>query len=821
MNKKLRFAPAVFFLIISNLCFAQVENPYSDFNPEALKKNKNYTKNFNPSNYDHKILYACMQDVVNAAREQYAFAPAMKTNISMDSAAVMQAEYQADKEEKSVENLPPYRTTEQRLRKYHLGERGVELVSKAKATLGEAEYCYYDVCLELIKPVLKNLKTAAVLLDRQYTYLGFGYAFDQYMKSVYCSFVLGNDFTFNAGKPLVLPRDVPYTKSKMGLQPFDAQLCRRCMSDLSIETLADGISIKDGTVYFTHDDFKELRRIIGKEGDAIVLDFVQHSQYECDKVSNVDYDRPNRGFMTKTITYASMLENNQITEKKSTKLLAPIAVVPEEIPDNAELDVNIIIIKDGKYVCRQVLKKNVEYKNSDYTEKMFFLNDDVSIKPAGEWVPVAESASLEVNVPFQDKIYDVPTEEIIPLIESLGQPAYKINKIIITAYNSLELTGDVNAQKLQKKRAESISKVLKQKYPDQNFTIEIKYSDSWEQFKKDLVYSEEYYDLTILSKEDAIAQLKKDKFKIAKILEVDYLKKHRFAHIELQVTYLTDSDNEQDFAIFKFNKAVASNNLPLATAIQQYMIKQLLNNKYNKRAVTRLEIPNKKEFQALLMNKCYMQNIVDGKVTDKNAAEMLTACKMNLTNTTALFNQVMCQVAARTAFTSVTDITNRQAAIDKLYTIAKLPQDQVNNLNMEFQFQIIDYLKSIPATTETTTLLNATYQKIKTIRNPKLSSWQNAYKLAAVFVKRGDYVYAIDLMEPFLNSPDISVDFLFSFISISAVREELYMSGNFAKAVAMAAEKDPARLCGLFDKLPIVVLDNQDVKKTICKTCNK
>ena len=100
-----------------------------------------------------------------------------------------------------------------------------------------------------------------------------------------------------------------------------------------------------------------------------------------------------------------------------------------------------------------------------------------------------------------------------------------------------------------------------------------------------------------------------------------------------------------------------------------------------------------------------------------------------------------------------------------------------------------------------------------------MSSWQNAYKLASVFAKNGDYVYAVSLMEPFLDEQKISNDFLFSFISLAAVREEMYMSGNFAKAVNMASEKDPTRLCNLFDKLSVVIFDNQDVKKTLCKTC--
>ena len=179
----------------------------------------------------------------------------------------------------------------------------------------------------------------------------------------------------------------------------------------------------------------------------------------------------------------------------------------------------------------------------------------------------------------------------------------------------------------------------------------------------------------------------------------------------------------------------------------------------------------------------------------------------------------MAKVASGSPFADLNDINIRQANIDRLYVLKDIPQEQINNLNMEFQFQIIDYLKSAPATTESTTLLDNTYAKIKAIRNPVMSSWENAYKLASIFVKNADYVYAVSLMEPFLNDPSISNDFLFSFISLSAVREELYMSGNMTLAVQLASERDAARLCGLFDKLHIVIFDNEEVKSIICKNC--
>ena len=127
----------------------------------------------------------------------------------------------------------------------------------------------------------------------------------------------------------------------------------------------------------------------------------------------------------------------------------------------------------------------------------------------------------------------------------------------------------------------------------------------------------------------------------------------------------------------------------------------------------------------------------------------------------------------------------------------------------------------MPATPENVAQLNATYQKIKEIRNDKLDSWKNAFKLASYFNKRYDYMYSLSLMTPFLSDPTISEDFIFSYISLAAHREETYLSGLFTQAVKLAAEKNAPRLCGLIDKLPSCILENEEAKKVICKACNR
>lgn len=816
MKKVTLFLFAICF-IFSNLAFAQTENPYADFGPESLKNNKDYAKNFAPNNFSQKILYACMRDMLNAARAQYSFQPAMKSIEKMDSTALMQAVYQAEKEEKTVENVAPYRTTEQRLKKFGLTSHAVEIPSKAKATLGTKEYSYYDVCLELLKPILKNAKTAAILLDRQYTCFGFGYEFDQYMKNIYASFILGNDLSFNPGKATPGTKGLPYTTSKLGLAGYDEQLCKKCMTDKGVEILSECLVVKDDQVFFIADDGKAVKKVIGKEGDAIVLDFVQHSQYNAEGADKVDHERPNHGFMTKIITYQQILDGTP--GKKGTKLAAPIADLPAELPADADFDINIILVKDGKFVCRNVIKKKVECKNASYKEHMMFLRDEAPLPASASWVPVSETNTVEINLPIEANKTTYTYEDIRPHIEGKDKPAMEIQKVDIAAVTSFKDGGSGSGKKTMEARMKSVSDALKKQFPDQNIPITTSFDDGWADVAEAL---RDNPDWSWLADESAASARQIMKYNPGIIESLgDKVNKPSSIKVTITVKYSVEGPNEKPFVISKFNGAVKGKKYPLALSVYKFIEKRVNEGAYPSTLLDELDIPQCVEFQSLLINRIQKQCEREGGVSDRTATPMVEVCKLNMQNPVAKYNKVVAEIGAALPFKDVNDVATRQSSVDALYSNSKLPQDKVNDLNMELQFQILDYLKTTTSTPETELLKTNTYAKIKEIRNPVMSSWKNAYKLAEIFIKDQDYVYAVSLMEPFLQDETISNDFLFSFISLCAVREELYMSAGFTYAVQLAAQKDGARLCGLFDKLPIIIFDNQEVKKIVMKECGR
>ncbi|MDR2868382.1 MAG: hypothetical protein LBV46_02445, partial [Bacteroidales bacterium] len=353
------------------------------------------------------------------------------------------------------------------------------------------------------------------------------------------------------------------------------------------------------------------------------------------------------------------------------------------------------------------------------------------------------------------------------------------------------------------------------KYPGVSVTIS--YEDSWLDFQRDIVYIDPYYFLTF-DKTEALTTLKANGGKVARDLDT-LLKKECYAEVVMHSTYFVDESHLQKYMVTKFNRAICAYQLPLAMSLQKYMMQQIEAGKFSADIADKLEIPEVKEYQAFLNNQLCMQYFSKQTMEEETAAKMRQISKLNPTNQVEIYNITLCKVF-QTKWKTVAEINALQAEIDKLNQQPTLPKERVTALNLAFQVQILDFLRTEQSTPEFENLRVLTVNKIKQTFSIN-DSWQNAYKLSKIFVNNYDYMFALNLMEPFINSPAISEDYLFSYISIAAHREETFLSNPFTKAVKTASEKNPARLCGLFDRLPLSIMDNLDVKNIICKTCNK
>ena len=364
---KLKFFPILLLisLLCNYLCFSQSNTSYINIITENSEKYKPYQKNFNPLKYDAAILKKCFVAMIDDLRQHF-YSVAPLTNLQMlDSVAQMQAEFMATENKLTALNVSPYQYTAQRLQLYKFTAQGDEYVFKAKAHQGNNDYSYYDLCVELLKPLLKVTLGVPAFLSPQYTIYGFACGLDRYMNSAYISLVLGNDLTIQVFNSVASKqKDLPITKGITGLKLFDLTECKKCADDYTLEQIYDMIYInEDGVVFLEFNDAKFLSKLLPKAGSAIVLDFIQKEQYNC-RVPQVDHNKPYRGIVSKPVTMEKILAANDSTPK-SNQFHAKIGSIPPQIEITKPIDVNILLLSDKKVVCRTLIKKNLNNMNTE------------------------------------------------------------------------------------------------------------------------------------------------------------------------------------------------------------------------------------------------------------------------------------------------------------------------------------------------------------------------------------------------------------------------------------------------------------------------
>ena len=791
---------------------AQQGNFYEDFNTSSLTTNEKYTWNFNPIEYDPSILISCIIDVLNLARQQYNFADALELSEVLEKAAQIQSEHMAKKEERTQENVvKSLKTPEMRAASSGGTKRVTELVARVRAIRGSGgteEYSYLDLATEVALSLLRNKKTENSLLSKAYTYVGVGCNPDRNNKNCYVSIVLGNDNSFN--KENIAYRNTIYTRKNYGLKPYAERTCRKCQVR-NIELMQQNLIVKGTDIFFTYPNTKALRRLIGRKGDAIALDIVQHSQYECGSPNNVDFNFYNRGVMLKPITFDKMLKKNEIKDKKDKSLYVYLGTVPNSV--SAPFDVNVVIIK-SKTVCRTAIRTNVRTPSIDYQARTSLIPDLDGIQTTINYIPHAEKTYLEINIPFHKNKYTYELSDIKPFIETLNTPRFIIDTIFITAYTSLEGSDRSNTE-LQRKRSESIVNAMKQLQDKQNIPYTIEYNDGWDLFVKD-VAGTQYKNLAQRSREDARAAINQGKTQ--RDLE-SILAKHRFAYIKIAATYDISTDEyEQEFVTSKFNTALAQGDLPLAFAVQKYMIKRVEEGRYKKNFVENLNIPVETRMIPFLTNKYYMLSFFSGELTAANIDRVIALAKMDSKNPICEFNALACTIADG-EISSASQIAGMQGKIDRMYNspIGKKYPNKVDALNIAFQYQILDYINSSENPDEA--LMTTTYEKIKEIAMPTITNWKNAYEVASSFIGFGDFEFARKALDPYINDPNISEDFIFTYMNLYSLDENNYLSKKFETACKLALSKNKSRFCSEIRTYSILVRENLAVKGVICKEC--
>lgn len=733
----------------------------------------------------------------------------LKPQKILKAVAEDQAEYMSVVEEAITEqSVKKKRTLEDRMIFYGGSINAQEIVTKEPVTKGDVTLSYAELAYNIYFKWLGTKKVMDMFLNPEYIFVGIGTKIDKKGKKAYVSLVIGNYKSLNAGANRRNELDVPFTTRLYGMYPYEDKICRKCDIFRDIVDLQQGLSVREGYIYFKTNRMKELSRLLKDPKDGIAVEVVQKDQYPCVGDNIVDNILPNKGVLVKRFWSPKLFKKNLNKDRKRDELEIQIGKFPEKIKGDYEM--NLIIIKDRR-ACRNIMRSYVVEAGLEYSNKVELLADTISISGVPKFSPSVTSSTIKFIIPFERSKVDYKSQDVEPLLKQLNEPDYIINEVKITAYSSIEGNEERNAQ-LQKDRANSIIKVLEARQKS-NIKTDIITKDNWDMFAED-IKATEYADLsgkTIQEAQDFIRQNK-----LSEKLE-PILAKERYAEVEMKITYDINGPKEMPFVVSMFNKAVRKKDLPTALSIQKFIFKKVMNKQYEMQAVTGMDIPDLRENAGLLMNKLWLEKwIIKGDVNNELYEKIGRLTQLDPSNAYILYNYLFCEIQFSELGTEKL-MNERQKLIDGLYS-STLGKPTVDNLNIEYQFKIIHYYDSL--TTPHPKMI-ASLEKIKKIVNVSDANWQSSLKLAYIFIAQKDFDFAIKLIEPFIDEDQVFDELVFTYITLCTKTPQRLYSSLFVKAMEKASKLDPDRFCKLVNttQLNFQVFDNTDVKEIYCNTC--
>ena len=690
-------------------------------------------------------------------------------------------------------------------------KKGEELAMLAPVSKGRDNYKTTDVAKVIWTRWENNKKDKEILLKAQYMLIGIKCEIQKDGKKVVATAVLGGYDSFNTGAKMKKELAVPYnTKSKKLLTP-DAKSCKNCDKWKNYDLLQKGLKVEKGKIYLEYANLKDLKRLLKKTKDGLAVDVVQRSQYEKENYNIVDNNLQNKGVMSKVISKDQIFSKNLIKPDPKVKKKVKINKLKIEMGKfnpkiTGPYELNLIVVQDG-HVCKTVTRSYLEKGDQESSTPVGIIPADstVGLNPAFE--PKSESSILNFTIPFEKNKSEFKPVDVAPFIKALNEPDFVIDGLYIYAFSSIEGDASANA-KLQRKRAESVTKVL-QSMQQNKITPNIETKDSWSLFELEMEDGK-YADLVKMGKDKAIKKINSNKALLTELEPV--LAKQRFAQIVMDVTYDISGDKEQRFTLVSFNRAIKANKMPQAYKIMEYAFTQKINKKYTEDVLDSFKIPENPKFINLLNNRVYFNYLANSSIADEDDyAEFKRLEKIDPANDVVRFNRIYCSIKIDSTIGTKEQQGKMQQEIDALYK-SKIKKKLIDGLNIEWQFKIIESLDTID---DAEPQIEACVNKIKGFYNFKESSWQNALKLAYVFTRAKDYKFSSSVLEPFLKVPDVSEDLLFSYISIASHLPEKFYSRTFSDALHKAKEKNPERYCKLFGEpfMSFQVLDNPNAKK--------
>lgn len=593
---------------------------------------------------------------------------------------------------------------------------------------------------------------------------------------------------------------------KSKLKPYCERECKRVDRIADLASLREGLAQEQGEIIFRYPNANRIKPLLQGKNSGLALDIIHAEQYYASSAHNiVDYGAATRGTLANLTPGKKLLKQNA-KQGRGRQFSASLGKAPAVAADD---QVQLLVVQNN-HVCASIPLPYAEQGSGAYSREPALLADTVTINNAFDYRPKADSTLLSFRIPFDKRKFTYRAEDIEPFLRFLNEPDFVIYELKITAYSSIEGSGPENRM-LQERRARSIVEALEARQ-QAGIVSEVVTQPCWEQFKRDIM-STRHNIMASMTVDDARDYI--NQYKLARELE-PILRNHRYAQIDIRVTYDIEGEKEQAYVANQFSKALKTRDLPLALSIQKYILKATLNGRYPCSVFRSVEIPREKAFAGLLMNNLYLATLADGLPADKLRDEIAALRQLNPDNDYIRFNDILLQITGE-GIRDERSVEAVQERVQGLY-YRTFTKETVDALNMRLQFGVLRMCDSTPNSDR---LRQKAISRIKEIVDIRDETPGNALRLAQIFIDEGDKAFAAELLTPFVEQDDASADMLFTWLSLGSSFPQMTQTRRFARVLARAHAADAERTRTLFDgnHLPLITLENPEVKAFVFRHC--
>jgi hypothetical protein len=613
-------------------------------------------------------------------------------------------------------------------------------------------------------------------------------------------------------------RQIAAQNSALIVDGRDTQECSACESlvkQMPKEVLFGVHISENGDVYFSMNNINWFKKVFQNDNYGVSVDIVSEDRYQCNTLQSPNQRVP-KGVLMRPVLRKDLLSKNESTENA---IRAKIGSIPANLM-NKKIEGNLVII-NGSKIC-------------DYTTFVNISRVGLELLPMGLFADTLVNASYFSREPFDSLglgifTYSIKKQITIPFkkatsvydqvalkkaYDSLKLERYRIQKIEIRAYSSVEGSESINME-LMRQRGDAMIKLLK---PHQAALkrSNVLTAENWVDFFSDIAGTEFQY-LKDFSKVEIKRKLTDSE--LARRIEPLLSRERKtVATLYLEPKTLQPKSNELTFETV-FKNAIKNRQLEVASAIQKEVIEKIADNKLPFNYIEKLEVPQTKDFCSLLNDRevykylfmlTFEEEALDNfqriKTIDPNNAHVnYNICALKLTVSKVNYDSLLPS--------SLSDDINQLANLGIHKSLVGRMLVNFNILKCESLMRQFDYEGK-----------DVAIQVVRDAYDSLQLSDEEIYSLARYFSYYSHNEWALEIINPRVEAIDVSEDLIFYYINLLFYNPSVYDSENFKKASLNCINLNKLRYCHFFlphDKggASMQLLDNLSIRSLWCQNC--